>query len=172
MTSIIKANENDAPVLSPIAKLSYIESHGHCAEPEDVDIYMAATYSQVVLKKELADAKNSYHIIYYNNRAAGYSKIILNCPYPGSEAGNIAKLGRLYLLKEFYNLHLGSELFQFNINLMKGNNQAGAWLYVWKENQRAINFYKKNGFVVTGSYDFKISETHSNPNHLMFLGFH
>ena len=43
------------------------------------------------------------------------------------------------------------------------------WLFVWKENHRAINFYNKAGFKIFGSHDFKLSETHANPNHVMFL---
>jgi ribosomal protein S18 acetylase RimI-like enzyme len=66
-------------------------------------------------------------------------------------------------------LHLGQQLLDFNINLIKENNQAGVWLFVWQENERAINFYIKNGFVVIGSFEYKISENHSNPNYQMLL---
>ena len=73
------------------------------------------------------------------------------------------------MLKEFYGLQLGLELFEFNLNLSKQQDQEGMWLFVWKENQRALSFYKKNKFRIIGSHDFKLSETHANPNHLMFL---
>ncbi|MEO9209693.1 MAG: hypothetical protein ABI208_01270, partial [Ginsengibacter sp.] len=72
-------------------------------------------------------------------------------------------------LKEFYNLKMGLELMNFNIELSKSDNQVGMWLFVWIENVRALNFYMKNGFEIIGSHDFKISATHSNPNHQMFL---
>ncbi|MEO6707056.1 MAG: hypothetical protein ABIN04_14540, partial [Ginsengibacter sp.] len=68
-----------------------------------------------------------------------------------------------------YDLKLGYNLFEFNRNLARTNNQKGIWLFVWKENERAIRFYKKNGFEVIGNFDFKISETHSNPNYQMLL---
>jgi ribosomal protein S18 acetylase RimI-like enzyme len=45
------------------------------------------------------------------------------------------------------------------------------WLAVWTENHRAIDFYKKIGFKKVGDYDFKISENHSNPNHILYLEF-
>jgi len=73
------------------------------------------------------------------------------------------------LLQEHYGKNLGADLFNFNILLSKKNKQKGMWLAVWTENQRAINFYTKNGFTIVGSYDFKISENHSNPNHIMYL---
>ena len=171
MTSIVKASEKDFQLLSEIATLTFIESHGRSAKQEDINIYVTEKYSENVFKEELSDAKNIYHIIYYDNNPAGYSKIIFDTPYPDSKIKNITKLERIYLLKEFYNLKLGSALFHCNIDLSKRNHQMGMWLYVWKENERAVNFYKKNGFVIIGSHDFKISETHSNPNHQMFLRF-
>lgn len=88
---------------------------------------------------------------------------------PHIQIENVTKLERLYLLKEFYSLKLGLELFNFNLELSKQNNQAGMWLFVWKENQRAVSFYKKTGFKIIGNYDFKLTETHSNPNHQMLL---
>ena len=45
------------------------------------------------------------------------------------------------------------------------------WLYVWTENHRAVNFYNNLGFKIVGEYDFKIFETHSNPNHQMLLSY-
>jgi ribosomal protein S18 acetylase RimI-like enzyme len=171
MTSIVKANPKDTQLLSELAKLTFIESHGHCAKTEDINRYVTEKYSTDVIKAELSDDANIYYIIYHDKRPIGYSKIIFDAPYTGSDVKNITKLERLYLLKEFYNLKLGSELFQFNIDLAKRNNQTGIWLFVWKENHRAVNFYKKNGFLIIGSYDFPISETHSNPNHQMFLRF-
>ncbi|MCW3092864.1 MAG: GCN5-related N-acetyltransferase [Ferruginibacter sp.] len=171
MNSIVSATEDDFQLLSEIATASFIESHGHSAQAEDINRYVSEKYSESAFKEELNDAKNLYHIIYHNDRAAGYSKIVLNTPYSGSLINNIVKLERFYLLKEFYHLKLGGELFQFNVDLSIRNNQTGMWLFVWKENPRAVNFYKKNGFLVIGSHDFKISETHSNPNHLMLLKF-
>ena len=56
-----------------------------------------------------------------------------------------------------------------NVELSKKHGQLGIWLNVWVENQKAIRFYTKCGFKNVGSYDFKISENHTNPNHVLFL---
>ncbi|MBK6772562.1 MAG: GNAT family N-acetyltransferase [Ignavibacteria bacterium] len=121
------------------------------------------------LKKKSGTRKIFYHIIFHNNQPAGYSKIVFNLPHSNIPFENVTKMERIYLLKEFYNLKLGFELFSINIELSKNNNQTGMWLYVWKENLRAVRFYKRAGFKIIGSYDFKITDTHSNPNHQMFL---
>ncbi len=169
MGSILKANSKDCELLAIIGKRSFIESHGHSAPTAAIDSYANEKYTNAVFKRELIDEKNIYHIIYQEGQPAGYSKIIFNEPHPEIAGQNITKLERLYLLKEFYNAKLGAELFEFNLELSKQNSQAGMWLYVWIENKRAFNFYSKKGFVIEGSYDFKISSTHYNPNHLMFL---
>lgn len=171
MISIVKAAEQDVSLLSSIAAQSFIESHGHSANEEDINSYITEKYNPEELKKELRDPANIYHIICYNDKPAGYSKVILNFPPAGSNETNTAKLERIFLLKEFYDLHLGRELLLFNLGLIKENGQSGVWLFVWTGNQRAIDFYKKNGFVIIGSHDFKISENHSNPNHQMLLRF-
>ncbi|HMI77221.1 MAG TPA: GNAT family N-acetyltransferase [Ferruginibacter sp.] len=171
MTSIVKASEKDSALVSEIARDTFLESHGNSASPEDVSNYVVEKYSEAVLRQELRDPKNIYYIIYHDKKPAGYSKIIFGLPYENSPVQNIAKLERIYLLKAFYDQKLGLELLQFNIELSKKNDQAGIWLYVWKANPRAVNFYIKAGFKIIGSHDFKISETHSNPNHQMLLRF-
>jgi len=113
--------------------------------------------------------ENIYHLAYYNNKPVGYSKIILTSPHPGIQVKNVTKLERLYLLREFYHLNVGGELLQFNIELSGNNGQLGMWLVVWKENDRAVRFYKKKGFEIIGDYDFKLTASHSNPNYHMLL---
>lgn len=167
MTVIVKAGSNDVELLAGIARTSFMESHGHSAGAEDIHAYINDTYSDAAFKEELQNEKNLYHIIYTDGRAAGYSKIALNASCEG--INNITKLERFYLLKEFYGLKLGRELLGFNIELAKRNGQAGMWLYVWKENERAVHFYTRAGFRITGSHDFRLSPTHTNPNHRMLL---
>lgn len=166
---MIRADGSHSLLLCDLARQTFIESHGHSAPAEDIALYMAEKYSPDVFQKELRDPQNLYHLLYHHDKAAGFSKIILNTPYSGSGPQHIAKLERIYLLKEFYGL--GSALFKFNVDLAKEHGQQGIWLYVWTENHRAVSFYKKNGFQIIGNYGFKISENHSNPNHIMFLSF-
>jgi ribosomal protein S18 acetylase RimI-like enzyme len=169
MISISKAGAKDSGLLSHLAKISFIESHGKSASAEVINKYADETYNEDAIKKELSDHKNIYHIIYKNEQPAGFSKIIFSYPHSNVPVQNVTKMERLYLLKEFYGSGTGTGLFDFNIELSKQNSQAGMWLFVWKENPRAISFYKKAGFKIIGSHDFKLSETHSNPNHQMLL---
>jgi ribosomal protein S18 acetylase RimI-like enzyme len=171
MYTIIKATLKDAQLLSIIGKAAFLVAHGHSAPKKDIDNYVSQNFNEENFKKELSDVKNEYYLIYSDTKIAGYSKVILNSKNENISSKDITLLSRLYLLEAFYGLNLGKELFNFNVNLSKENNQKGIWLAVWVENQRAISFYEKRGFVKVGKFDFKISETHYNPNHIMYLAF-
>ncbi|SFN69558.1 Acetyltransferase (GNAT) family protein [Bizionia echini] len=169
MITIIKADVNHAKLLSEIGKQTFIESHGMSAPESDITNYIHSKFTKNAFLAELSDKDTVFHILYYNNNAIGYSKIVFNVSQVNIPFKQVTKLERLYVLKEFHDLKLGKELFHYNVSLSKRNNQFGMWLYVWIENQRAFNFYKTMGFKIIGSFDFKISETHSNPNHQMLL---
>lgn len=169
MISIQQAHSKDSNLITSIATRSFIESHGHSAPANDIDSYVSSRLNLDRVQGELMNENNIFHIIYYNEQPAGYSKIILNTGYPLIKEPNVTKLERLYLLKDFYDRKLGVSLFNFILQLSKKANQSGMWLYVWKENERAVKFYKKAGFEIIDNADFKISVTHSNPNYIMFL---
>lgn len=169
MRSIVKAKAEDYSLLAGMGKITFRESHGSSASAEDINAYVNEKYNEEVFQSELSDPDNIYYIIYHGKQPAGFSKIKFNSPHSNIKSNNVTKLERIYLLKEFYGMKSGYELFKFNIELSVKNNQSGMWLFVWKENHRAVSFYKKAGFKVIGSHDFKISETHSNPNHQMLL---
>ncbi|WOC39691.1 GNAT family N-acetyltransferase [Polaribacter sp. HL-MS24] len=171
MFQILKANSTHSALLSKLSEQSFLVPHGHSAPKKDIDNYIAANFSQENFLEELENPKNEYHLIYYQNEIAGFSKVVLNSENENIKARNTMLLSRLYLLKEFYGLGLGKALLEFNISFAKRYNQRGIWLAVWVENPRAILFYKKMGFQKVGAYDFKISETHSNPNHILYLAF-
>ena len=169
MNRIIKATKNDVNLIIHIGKNTFIEAHQKSATEEELTAYLNKSYHPDNLLEELEDINNIFHIIYYNNQPAGFSKIIINNENPNPLLKRVTKLERIYIYKAFYGKKLGLELLNFNIDLSKKLKQKGMWLYVWVENHRAINFYKKMGFKIIGVYNFKLSETKSNPNHQMLL---
>lgn len=171
MLKIKKATIKDARLLSEISVASFLPAHGHSAPKEIIDSYISANFSEENFIKELSNPNFEYRLICYKDEVAGFSKVILNSENENITEKNVTKMERLYLLTTFYNLSLGKELMNFNINLAKENKQAGIWLYVWIENLKAIGFYKKMGFKNVGDYDFILSPTKSNPNHVLYLEF-
>lgn len=171
MYNIVKATVKDANFLSKLSVDTFLPAHGHSAPKEDIENYLTENFSEENFLIELSNTKNEYYLFYVDDKIAGYSKVVFNQSNKNINSKNITYMSRLYFLKEYYGLGLGKILFDFNINLCKENKQTGIWLAVWVENQKGISFYKKMGFQKVGDYDFKISETHVNPNHILYLQF-
>lgn len=169
MISILKATERDYKPIANIGRLSVEEAHRESCSAEDMKEFLESNYNYDAIKEELNDTKNIYHLINFNGIPVGFSKIILNTEHPNISQKNVTKLDRIYLLKEFYGFKLGFELLKFNIELSKNNNQSGMWLFTWIGNKRAVDFYLKTGFTIIGSHKFKVTETHYNQHHQMFL---
>jgi len=167
--TIRKATIADCELIATIGKNTFLETYLINTPKKDVEAFIDKAFEVKTLAEELINPAIHYHIIYLDQKIAGYSKIISNVTNPNVATTQIAKLDRLYVLKEYHGLQVGVELFNHTIAYSKKLQQQGIWLYVWVENLRAINFYTKNNFQIVGQYDFKISETHYNPNHVMYL---
>lgn len=169
MTSILRATASDYQKIVAIGRQSFLEAHPDCAPQEILDEYLNQKFNAETITEELNDVSNIFHIIYHDKQAIGYSKIILNYTHINIDFEQVTKLERLYLLKEFYSLKLGFELFNFNIEFSKNEQQKGMWLFVWDKNEKAISFYKKVGFKIIGNHNFFLSKDYSNPNHHLLL---
>jgi len=171
MISIIRATEKDHHSIVEIGRVSVADSHKDSSPPAVMNEYLEKTYNSTSIKKELNDINNIYHIINYNGKPVGFSKIVMDAKHPNIVMENATKLDRIYLLKEFHGLKLGLELLKFNIELSRNNQQSGMWLYTWIGNERATNFYLKAGFTIIGSHKFYVTDKHYDVSHQMFLEF-
>ncbi|WP_225037195.1 GNAT family N-acetyltransferase [Winogradskyella sp. SM1960] len=169
MVEIIKANPSHSDIIVTLGQQTFLESHGHSASKDDIQNYISRTYNKTAILKEFENNNVHYHLIYSDGNIAGFSKIDLDTTNKNITDPNISKFDRLYILEAFQGKQLGAKLFQFTIELSKKQHQNGIWLAVWTENQKAVKFYQNMGFKIVGAFDFKISETHSNPNHIMYL---
>ena len=166
---IRKANIDDALLLSKISIESFLPAHGHSASKEIIDEYISLNFSENNLKKELEEPNNHFFLLFHHSSLAGYSKIVLNHSESSLEVKDAAYMSRLYLLKEYYDLGLGKKLFHQAVAFCKSQQQKSIWLKVWVENHKAIAFYHKMGFQQIDLSDFRLSETHSNPNYILSL---
>ena len=171
MISIRLANFTDATLLSPLAIQAHMESHGHSASAVDHENYINKKLTVDAFITELNITEYIYYLILVDGQLAGYSKIIFDFNHPDIAEQPVTKLERIYLTSPYYGMDLGKKLFDHNVTLARENHQLGMWLHVWKENHRAFAFYLKQGFKIIGHYEFEVSPTHFNPNHVMYLKF-
>lgn len=171
MIKIQKATVKDAELIAQLGKQTFYESHGHSASKTDIDTFVQKYYNVESVVQEFENANVDYHLINYNKKTVGFSKIEYSSPDANIAEQRVTKLARIYLLDGYHGKNLGATLFDYNIELSKAYGDNGIWLHVWVENKKAIRFYQKNGFKIVGEHDYEISKTHTNPNHVMYLAY-
>ena len=65
---------------------------------------------------------------------------------------------RIYVLSSFHGKKVGQLLYDHALQIAREKNVQFVWLGVWEENPRAIQFYKKNGFIEFDKHIFKLGD--------------
>jgi ribosomal protein S18 acetylase RimI-like enzyme len=93
-----------------------------------------------------------------NTKTIGYLKLNFGAAQTELKNEQSLEIERIYVLKEFHGKNIGQLLYDKAIQIAKEKNVNYVWLGVWEENLRAINFYKKNGYVAFDKHIFKLGD--------------
>jgi ribosomal protein S18 acetylase RimI-like enzyme len=162
MISIRPAGIKDSEIIADIGSRSFQDAFGSRNSPEDMQKYLLEKFSIENIKKEISDINANFFIAYYQEIPAGYLKLIKSEVPIEIKTGNSLELQRIYVLKEYYDKKIGKELMQLCIKYAKENNFESVWLGVWQLNNKAVEFYKRWGFKISGTRSFKLGDDIKN----------
>jgi ribosomal protein S18 acetylase RimI-like enzyme len=151
---IRSATVADATRLAIFGARLFKETFGEFNTPKDMDDYLSSNYSPERQKAEICDSGMFTSIAEFDHQLVGYSQIHRK-EAPGFELGeHPLELRRFYVDKPWQGTGLAQKLMEATMVVAKGFGGSAIWLSVWEENQRAIAFYKKSGFLDIGTKDF------------------
>lgn len=155
MTAMIqKCALNDLQELQKISVETFTETFQEHNTPEHLQTYLEKAYHLDQLKQELANPQSQFFFIYIGQEAAGYLKINTGQAQTEKMDEDALEIERIYVRKKFHKHGLGKQLLQKAIDLALALEKKNIWLGVWEENENAIGFYKKKGFIQTGAHSF------------------
>lgn len=67
---------------------------------------------------------------------------------------NVVEIGRLYVLPEYRNKKIATELFEKAFAIIKEEGNKSAILNTYKRFEAAVHLYKKLGFEIVETFDF------------------
>lgn len=114
--------------------------------------HTAQKFNQQQISLELQDANSQYHLAHNEGVAVGYLKLNL------SDAANGLEIARIYARQTHWGRGVGQALLQQAITVAQTNCISYIWLGVWQQNPRAISFYQKMGFVITGTIPYYMGD--------------
>ncbi|MEO7801157.1 MAG: GNAT family N-acetyltransferase [Ginsengibacter sp.] len=161
MITIRPATIDDAPLLSEMGAQTFYDTfNGTCTE-EDMSQFLELYYNLPQVQKELNDSQDYYYLAFFSEMPAGYLRVKeSNSDIPLVKLYRSIELKRIYVVKEFQSQKIGAALLNFAFDFATEKNYKAIYLSVWEHNSRALNFYKKWGFINTGhKNDFPIGNT-------------
>lgn len=153
------AKKEDARFIALLGRITFTETFGHLyRDKQDLLNYYDATFSVEKIESSIGKPNNFFWIASVNRLPVGYAKLKLNSKSEFIDSENVCQLQKIYVLKDFLSMKIGFELQNLLLKKAKELGFEKIWLSVLNSNERAINFYKKNGFEGIGNHNFQIGK--------------
>lgn len=153
---IKKVTISDIDQLQKIGRQTFYETFSDGNTEENITKYLNEGFSIAKLTTELSDNNAEFYFATLENNVIGFLKINFGQSQTELQDDKALEIERIYVLKDFHGKSVGQLLYDKATQIARHKNADYIWLGVWEENLRAINFYKKNGFVEFDKHIFKL----------------
>lgn len=147
---------NDIDQLQKIGRQTFYETFSEDNTEENMTKYLDERFSFEKLTTELNDKNAEFYFATLDKKVIGYLKLNFGQSQTEIKDDKALEIERIYVLKEFHGKSVGQLLYDKALQIAQQKETDFVWLGVWEENPRAINFYKKNGFVKFDKHIFKL----------------
>ena len=155
---IKKVSLSDIDELRSISRQTFLETFADGNTESDMKKYLDENLSNDKLVGELIILDSEFYFASIQNKVIGYLKINFGQAQTELKDQKSLEIERIYILKEFHGKKVGQILFDTALQIASRIKADYVWLGVWEKNFRAINFYKKNGFVEFDKHIFKLGD--------------
>ncbi len=153
------ATTDDAAIISSFAAKAFYDSYAWYNTEEDITAYINQSFNLLQIAGEIADPQSVFLLVIDTTGLCGYAKLVWRGRPDTLPAGGTAlEIARLYAKKEFIGKGVGKMLMEACITCALNGSAASIWLDVWKENKKAIQFYKKWGFEIVSDWHFLLGK--------------
>lgn len=148
----------DMDALQTISRQTFEETFAEGNSPENMAKYLEERLNSDILKTELSNHGSRFYFAEFNGEVIGYLKVNTGSAQTEYWDGAAVEIERIYVLHEFHGKKVGQVLYDKAIAIAHELHTDTVWLGVWEKNPRAINFYKKNGFVEFDKHIFRLGD--------------
>lgn len=143
---IIEVNSLDVLQLQSISIQTFVETFSESNTEENLNKYLETGFTIEKLTNELNNQDSKFYFATFENRIIGYLKLNFAEAQTELKDKNALEIERIYVINEFHGKKVGQLFFQKAIEMALNMQLEYVWLGVWEKNEKAIAFYKKNGF--------------------------
>jgi len=155
---IKKCTLEDSRELQEISVDTFNETFKDQNSPEQINTYLEREFNLQQLEKQLANRSSQFFFVYVNDEVAGYLKVNTDDAQSEKMGDESLEIERIYVKRKYQKHGLGKNLLNKAVEIAIEHKKKKIWLGVWEENEDAIAFYQKKGFVQTGAHSFYMGE--------------
>ncbi|MBL7827998.1 MAG: GNAT family N-acetyltransferase [Saprospiraceae bacterium] len=150
--------QGEMETLQQIGRQTFFETFSADNSEENMKKYLEEGFSLEKLTAEFEDNNTRLYFARIDRQVVGYLKLNFGAAQTELKDDTAVEIERIYVLKEFHGKQVGQALYEKAIQVAREAKAAYVWLGVWEKNERAIQFYRKNGFVEFGQHVFKLGD--------------
>ncbi|MDH6253776.1 ribosomal protein S18 acetylase RimI-like enzyme [Chryseobacterium sp. H1D6B] len=155
---INKASVEDLETLQSIGKHTFYETFAASNSKEAMEKYLEESFSAEKIKGEINNPDSLFFIAWENDDPIGYLKVNSGSTQTELKDDTALEIERIYVKSSHHGKKVGQLLYDKALEIAEQRKKAYLWLGVWEENPRAVNFYKKNGFVEFDKHIFRLGD--------------
>ena len=154
------ATPEDAARLSELSHLTFretfLEGFAIPYPPEDMEVFVEASYSLEATVERLADPAQITWIAEVDGASIAYANAgPCHLPHPEAQGGH-GELYRIYVARDAQGLGVGTALLDIALAWLEQTFEGPLWLGVWSGNVKAQRLYAAYGFTKAGEYEFPV----------------
>lgn len=153
---IFKIDSKHIEELQEIGRKTFAETFSESNSEEDMRKYLEESFAKEKLIEEIQNPNTAFYFATWNEKVIGYLKLNFSEMQTEIKDNQAIEIERIYVLKEFHGKKIGQILYQKAFEIAQQHLVKYIWLGVWEKNEKAIQFYKKNGFEAFEQHIFQL----------------
>jgi ribosomal protein S18 acetylase RimI-like enzyme len=151
---IIKATLSDLNLIRDISIQTFTETFASNTNQENIETYIREYLDIDILQSELGNTFSSFFLAKVGDKIIGYLKLNWGSAQTENIVEKAIEIQRIYVLQEHHGKQVGQHLLRKAIEITHDKKLKTIWLGVWESNHKALQFYKKHGFVAFDQHIF------------------
>ena len=153
---IVPIRKEQLPILVELAKNTFCETYAQFNDQNNFEKYISNAFSFQEIEKQFKNPNSQFYFVTVSNEIAGYFKINYGSAQSDSVHPNGVEIEKIYVVEKYKRHGLGQAMVEKTKSICDQLEKPYLWLGVWKENIKAIQFYKKMGFEKVGTHIFQL----------------
>ena len=164
MIEIQKVGTESIDTIRSLAHLTWAVAYKDIISPDQMKYMLELIYSKASLHQQIAEKQHQFIIAYDDSKPVGFASYSIKEP----TTPTIYRLHKIYIDPTLQGKGVGKKLLEYVLDDIRPYQVTDLELNVNRHN-KAINFYKKLGFIITREEDIHIGNGYYMNDYVMNL---